>query len=285
MARISVLPCSSRWVAKLWRSACSVTSFLIPAAAVAAWNRRVSWRVLNGWPRRRPGNSQRSCAGRSVVIAWTHFPPLAQQGEHLGREHDVTVLAALGLLDPNDVLRAIDILDLQSDHLAGAQAGAIAETKQHAGLRIAGNRQQSLDLVRAHHQRNLLRRTDVINLSREVEPPQRHTQQEPHPGHDPVAVTDAHAHFGQVKLEAANVLGCGRVGGALEKGRKPLAAADVTPLRVRTQLARGHVLDHPLAQRADNLRTHRQLLSWMRLTTPRSLRPGELPAIDALSSG
>src|SRR5271166_2362005 len=44
MILISV-PRSSRWVAKLWRSACSVTAFLIPAASTASWNRRLNWRV------------------------------------------------------------------------------------------------------------------------------------------------------------------------------------------------------------------------------------------------
>ena len=43
-------------------------------------------------------------------------------------------------------------------------------------------------------------------------------------------------------------------------------------LRRRTQLASVHILNHALAQRADRNRTHRQLLSWMRLTTPRSSR-------------
>src|SRR6478672_7829842 len=38
-------------------------------------------------------------------------PPLAQ--ERLGRQHDVAILAALGLLDANDLLRAVDMLDPQ----------------------------------------------------------------------------------------------------------------------------------------------------------------------------
>ena len=41
-------PRSSRWVAKLCRSPCSVTRFLIPAASAALWNSRFSWRVLVG---------------------------------------------------------------------------------------------------------------------------------------------------------------------------------------------------------------------------------------------
>jgi hypothetical protein len=35
-----------------------------------------------------------------------------------------------GLLDPDDLLRAVDRLDLQPDHLGGAQAAAIAETER-----------------------------------------------------------------------------------------------------------------------------------------------------------
>src|SRR6185437_102469 len=133
MMRMSV-PRSSRWVAKLWRSACSVTPFLIPAASAASWKRRLSWRVVIGLP----------------------------------------ILAALGLLDANDLLRAVDMLDLQPDHLACAQSAAVAETEQNAGFEAAGDRQQPLGLVRAHDQRNLLRLTDVINLGGEVQAPQGH---------------------------------------------------------------------------------------------------------------
>ena len=169
MILISV-PRSSRWVAKLWRSACSVTPFLIPAASAASWNRRLSWRVVIGLPSLLPGNSQRSCQGRSgIATRWAHLPPLAQQIERLGRQHDVAILAALGLLDANDLLRAVDMLDLQPDHLAGAQAAAIAETEQHAGLEAAGDGQQAPRLVRAHHLRDLLRLTEVIDLGGKIQ--------------------------------------------------------------------------------------------------------------------
>jgi hypothetical protein len=42
-----------------------------------------------------------------------------------------------------------------------------------------------------------------------------------------------------------------------ESRPKPLAAVNVAPLCARTELARVHVLDHALAQRADGIRTHR----------------------------
>src|ERR1700719_712405 len=79
-----------------------------------------------------------------------------------------------------------------------------------------------------------------------------------------------------MQLKPADVLGHSRVGRALEKRSEPFAAADMTPLRARTELARVHVLNHALTQRGDGIRTHGQLLSWMRMTTPRSSRQGHL---------
>src|SRR5258705_2701573 len=207
--------------------------------------------------------------GRSGIITrWARLPPLAQQIERLGRQHDIAVLAALGLLDPNDLLRPVDMLDLEPYHLAGAQAAAIAETEQHADLEAAGDGQQAPRLVLAHDERELLRLTEVIDLGGKIQSPQRHPEHEPQPGHNAIAIADAHAHLGQVQLEQADVLSCGRVRGPLQKRSEPLTAADVALLRARTELARGHVLDHALAQRGHGFRTHRQLLSWMRLTTP-----------------
>src|SRR6202048_2043557 len=211
------------------------------------------------------------------------LPPLAQQVERVGRQHDIAVLAALGLLDPNDLLSAVDVLDLQPDHLAGAQAAAIAETEQHAHPEAARDREQAPGLVLAHHQRNLLRLTEVIHLRRKIQSPQRHAKQEPQPGHDAVAIADARARLGNMQLKPADILRRGRVRGPLEKRSKPLAAVNMAPLRPRAELACVHVLDHALAQRADRNRTHGQLLSWMRLTTPPSSRQADRPATDDLS--
>jgi|GEM_PF-5786651 hypothetical protein len=177
------------------------------------------------------------------------------------------------------------MLDLQPDHFARTQSAAIAETEQNACLEAAGNGQQPLGLVRAHDQRNLLRFADVINLSGKIQSPQRHAEQDPQPGHDAVAVADARARLGKMQLEPADVLGRSRIGRAIQKSSEPLAAVNVASLRARTELARVHVLDHASTKRADSIGAHRQLLSWMRLTTPRSSRQGIPPAIDNLSSG
>src|SRR6266446_3548499 len=147
----------------------------------------------------------------------------------------------------------------------------------HADLEIVGDGQQPFRLVRAHHRRNPLRFPDVVGLSSEVQPPQRHAKQERQPGHDAVAIANAGAVLGKVQLEPANVLRCRRVRGSLQKCCELLAAADMAPLRAGTQLACVYVLDHALTQRADRIRTHGQLPSWMRLTTPRSSRQGAPP--------
>jgi hypothetical protein len=55
-----------------------------------------------------------------------------------------------------------------------------------------------------------------------IQPPQCYPQQELHPGHDAVAIADAHARLGQVQLEKTNVIRCGHIGRPLQKGSEPL---------------------------------------------------------------
>src|SRR5712671_4612398 len=194
-----------------------------------------------------------------IVTGRSHLPPLPQQIERLGRQHDVAVFAPLGLNDADDVLRAVDIADPEPDHLTGAQTCAVAESEQYVNLEIPRHGQEALGLVRAHHQRDLLGFFDVIDLGGKIQSPQRHAEQEPKPGHDAVAIADARPGLGQVQLEQADLVRRGRVGRALQVRGKPLAAADVASLRVRVELARAHVLDHALAQRADGIGTHGEL--------------------------
>jgi len=90
---------------------------------------------------------------------------------------------------------------------------------------------------------------DVIDLFRQVQPPQRHAKQEPQPGHDAVARAYAHACVGQMQLKAPDIVKRSCIRRSLEKRGKPLAGANVASLRTRAQLARVHVFDHTLTQR------------------------------------
>jgi hypothetical protein len=159
------------------------------------------------------------------------------------------------------------MLDLQPHHLAGPQPTAITETEQHPDPEASGERQQAPRLVRTHHQRNLLWLTQVIDLACEVQPPQRHPQQELQSGHDAIAVADAQPGLRQVQLKPANIVGRGRVGGAPQKGSEPFAGCECGCAANATQACAPSCLDHALAQRADRLRTHGKLLSRMRLNT------------------
>jgi hypothetical protein len=55
-----------------------------------------------------------------VEPPWARLPPLPQKREHLRRQHDVAVLAPLGLHHADDALGAVDVACLEPDHLAGA---------------------------------------------------------------------------------------------------------------------------------------------------------------------
>src|SRR5262249_41908643 len=102
----------------------------------------------------------------------------------------------------------------------------------------------------------------MIDLGRNLQSPQGHAKQEPHPGHDAVAVTDARADLGKMQLKLADVLARCRLRRSLEKRGKSPAACDMAPLRFRAEFARVHVVDHALAQWSDSIiGSHRQLLS------------------------
>jgi hypothetical protein len=67
----------------------------------------------------------------------------------------------------------------------------------------------------------------VIDLGREIVPPQRDAEQKPHAGHDAISIADAQPALDQVQLEQAYIVGRGSVGRVLQERREPLAAVDV----------------------------------------------------------
>ena len=61
----------------------------------------------------------------SVKPTGALLPPLPQKLVHICRQHDVTILAALRLHHPNDLLRPIDVASLEADDFTGAQSATI----------------------------------------------------------------------------------------------------------------------------------------------------------------
>ena len=93
---------------------------------------------------------------------------------------------------------AVDVAGPEPDHLSSAEAATVAKAQQHADLEATCHGQQALGLVRAHHQRDLLRLFDVIDLGGKIQAPERHAEQEPEPSHDPVAIADARSRLDQM---------------------------------------------------------------------------------------
>src|ERR1700674_3598952 len=104
MTRISI-PCSSRWVAKLWRKVCGVTRLLIAAMSAAARQARVSWRVVIGLTAGRPGNSQPW--GRAMQ--YHSRKSLSRTWDSIAR----AILAAFALLDAQHHALRVDVGYLQ----------------------------------------------------------------------------------------------------------------------------------------------------------------------------
>src|SRR5271155_1915087 len=187
-----------------------------------------------------------------VLLGRARLPPLPQQLEDLRRQHHVPVLAALRLHDTDDHLLAVDVAPSQPHHFAGPQPATIGQCEHRSRLQARRHGQDTLDLLRAQHRRQPLGLLDVPDLGRQIVATERDAEQEPHPGHDPIAVADARPALDQVQLKSAHLVGRCRIGRAFEPSGEPLAALDVAALRMWVELARSHVLDHALTQWTDS---------------------------------
>jgi hypothetical protein len=101
-----------------------------------------------------------------------------------------------------------------------------------------------------------LRLLNVINLRHQIQAPQCRPEKESQNRHGEVAMTDARLTLGQVRLEAADVIGGGCAGRSLQECREPFAGADMALSRGSAELTCALVLDHP----TDDISRTRQVL-------------------------
>jgi hypothetical protein len=109
--------------------------------------------------------------------------------DRLWRQHYVPVLAPFRLYDPDDHLRAVDVTIFEPDNLTGAKPTAIAEGEHHVIPEAAGHGEQPLGLIGAQGERQLLLLLEVVDLGREIVPPQRDAEEEQNPSRAPARVT------------------------------------------------------------------------------------------------
>src|SRR6266851_3850756 len=253
ITRMSVF-CSSRCVAKLCRSVCSETDLSISAICAAAWQARLSWRVVSGCTGFCPGNSQpcgrpafhqarsssRRC-GDSITKRSPAFARAGSCGPRFSRGQ------ALALLDADDHAGAVDVANLERDDLRGAQSRPIGNAQLCLVFEARRSIQEAGYLLRAQHDWQPPRLPDERQVGHELRLAQRHHEQEPQRGHGVVDGRHAGAGRHQMKLIAAQILKARRVRRGAEKGAETLDGADIAFLRPRRELAHSHIVDHATA--------------------------------------
>ena len=187
----------------------------------------LSWWVVSGRPDLRPGNSRRSCTGTPASRRASAAPSTIRATERAISGDSITSrsLRPFDCCDVDDHLRAVDVLDLEPDDFAGAQAGAVAEAQHQPVAQAPAIASSRFASSWTQDQRNLLRLLEVENLGRQIVPAQRDAEQEAQPGHGGVARHDANAGLGQMELEQPDLVGRRRIGRALQPGRKSLVGA------------------------------------------------------------
>ena len=121
-----LVPCSSRRVVKWCRSARCCHALLHSGAVSAASMEQLAQRpgvVISVSPAVPAGKQLSAPAGaflRRIVPRWARLPRLPQQhrASPATASHDRRSSAPLRLLHPDDLLRAVDMPNLQPDHLA-----------------------------------------------------------------------------------------------------------------------------------------------------------------------
>jgi len=118
------------------RSALQLTPLLIPAPSAASETAGCAGGVVIGMPGLRPGNSQRL---KGCGVHRTRPPySTAPTDHHLRRQHDIAVLAALGLLDTEGSLARRSIIGAVRHRSSGRPAKVMSYERRSHNAAIPG---------------------------------------------------------------------------------------------------------------------------------------------------
>ena len=106
-------------------------------------------------------------------------PPIAQQRQQVVGQHGVTVLTAFTLLDPDYLAGAVDVADLERDHLRGAKPGPIGQGERRSRLQARGMLQKPRHLLGAQDHRQPLGQTHGRHPNLGVPSAQGRTKEKP----------------------------------------------------------------------------------------------------------
>jgi len=142
----------------------------------------------------------------------------------------VAVFAAFALLDANDHAFAVDVADLERDHLGGAQTRSVGHAQRCLVLEPRRGIEQPRHFLRAENDQQLAGLVEERRVLDDVGAPERDPEEEPQRGHSVIEHRDVRAVRRQMQLKAPNVLEVRRVGRSAEECRKVPDGADVALL-------------------------------------------------------
>src|SRR3982074_2886086 len=147
-------------------------------------------------------------------------PPGAQQFEQMWRQHHVAVFAAFALLDADHHALAVDVADLERDHLGGAQACPVGHAQRRLVLEPWRAIQHPRHLLRIEDDRQLARLVEERRVLDDVGSLERDPEEEPQRSHGVIENRDMRAACRQMQLKAPDVLEACRVGRSAEERSK-----------------------------------------------------------------
>src|SRR6266478_6202525 len=122
-------------------------------------------------------------ARKQPALRSCRLPPGAQQFEEMWRQHHVTVFTAFALLDADHHALAVDVADLERDHLGGAQTGAISHTQRCLVLKSRRGLQQPRHLLWTENDRQLAGLVEERGVLDDVGSLERNSEEEPQRSH------------------------------------------------------------------------------------------------------
>ena len=144
--------------------------------------------------------------GQDLALGMAHAPPRAQPLQQHRREHGVAILATLALLDTQGHALAVDVADLQRDHLAGAKPCAVGNRQCRLRLQIRRRSDQARDLLTAQHHRQRARHAHRLHLGHQLATIQRDVEEELQARDRRVQRDRRGALIDQVQLEPPQIL-------------------------------------------------------------------------------
>jgi hypothetical protein len=134
------------------------------------------------------------------------FPPLAQQGQQICREHGIAIPTTLAALDPEQHAFAVDVANLERRDLGHTQASAVGDREGRLMLEAGGRVKQSQDLVPAQHHRQVARMRHPDQPACQVGPVDGVREEEPQRRHNAVHGWRRHAGIALFDLKPAHVI-------------------------------------------------------------------------------